>query len=129
MTYSGSQQATAQTRSVGRFESLRQVGDPNRPPERSSSRLRLSEQEREFVAVGLHYANPILSAMWPMAYSISPLAAWLADRGLLTLESKIVQRLRTEVDEDEESGLINDLHSIQLTRERIQPAVYHPFGW
>jgi hypothetical protein len=126
MTYS-SQQATAPTRSVSRSEPSQHFGGPSRPPESSSSRLRLSEQEREFVAVGLHYANPFLSAVWPMAYSISPLAAWLANRGLLTLESKIIQRLRTEVDEDEESDLINDLHSIQLTRKRIQPAVYHPF--
>jgi hypothetical protein len=102
-----------------------QSRDPFNP---FSSRFKLSEEEREFVAVGLAYASPLLSAIWPWSAKIaSPFTAWIADYGLSALENRISQRLQAEIDEDEESDLINDLHSIQLTRRRIRSPLLHPF--
>jgi hypothetical protein len=120
-------QTTAQTREVvassGRDRDP-QSGGPFSP---FFARLKLSEQEREFVAAGLSY-SPLLSAVWPWVENVaSPVTAFLAYRGLSALEDKISKRLRDVIDADEESDLINDLHSVQLTRKRIRTAVFHPF--
>jgi hypothetical protein len=119
-------QTTVQTRRV----ETDSTGDPQSrgPFNPFSSRFKLSEQEREFVAAGLNYSSPFLSTIWPWAMNVaSPVTALIADHGLSALENKISKRLHDKIDEDEESDLINDLHSIQLTRRRIRTAIFHPF--
>jgi len=115
-------------------QTQRQADSPPRDPQSRdpfnpfSSRFKLSEEEREFVAAGLACASPLLSAIWPWtAKIVSPFTAWIADYGLSALENAISKKLETEIDEDEESDLINDLHSIELTRRRIRSAMLHPF--
>lgn len=111
-------------------------GDPCDNFKRFSSGVRLSAQEEEFIAAGMEHANSFLRWVWrrgrkPVAYGtlsepITTFTAIAANVGLGALEQKITEKLRTKLDEDNEDSLINDLHSIQITRQRIKSAIFHP---
>jgi ElaB/YqjD/DUF883 family membrane-anchored ribosome-binding protein len=102
----------------------------------SSSDIRISAQEDQFIAAGLERASPMLKALWirsrwhpaygTLSAPLSQSGAMIAQLGLGTLERKINERLQSELTEDEEDTLINDLHSIQLTRERMAIATNDP---
>jgi hypothetical protein len=108
-----------------------------RPGGDDHSRLarRLSKQDEAFVRAGLRHLSSPWRALWAVSVSgwkspgygemSEPLplwGAWVARAALGALVTDIRRQLAAPgIDEDDEVFLMNDLHSIQVTRKNNLP--------
>jgi hypothetical protein len=112
-----------------------QIAQPHQSPDgqrRSGARIRLSAQDQILVSAGAELLNPVSRFVWlswsrgrqpaygDLSAPVPRPIAWIAWAALTALEAKMLRKLEaSNLGEDEEASLMNDLQAVQLTKEDI----------